>query len=114
MKFTDNQQLFGFDPTPGIVAVEFADPDAVDVYLRQSDGSTEVRRETFSPFLWNASEGEELDGDLPFSHPARFLDWSSQQASRNRLLRGQNTPTCSSGTLCAARVISSGSLFPKN
>ncbi len=85
MKFTDNQQLFGFDATANIVAVEFADPNIAEVFVRRDDGSTEVRREVFSPFLWNSTEGESLTGDLPLSHVLRLPDWNSLQEARDRL-----------------------------
>ena len=51
--FTDNELLFGFDPTPGIVAVEFSPPNSVQIYIRSpADGRTFRHRETFMPFLW--------------------------------------------------------------
>ena len=51
--FTDNELLFGFDPTPGIVAVEFSPPNSVQIYTRSpADGRTFRHRETFMPFLW--------------------------------------------------------------
>lgn len=84
MKVTDNQQLFGFDPTPGIVAVEFAEPNRAQIYLRHADGSTQMREESFSPFLWNDTEGEPLAGGLPFSRLLRLPDWNALQAARAR------------------------------
>ena len=51
--FTDNELLFGFDPAPGIVAVEFSPPNSVQIYTRSpADGRTFRHRETFMPFLW--------------------------------------------------------------
>ncbi len=41
--FGENEQLFGFDPTPAIVAVEFSDGDMVDVFLREKDGTTRLQ-----------------------------------------------------------------------
>lgn len=85
MTFTDNQQLFGFDDTENIVAVEFADPNFAEVFVRRDDGSTAVLREEFSPFLWNASEGEELAGEQPLSHLLRTAGWDALQEARARL-----------------------------
>jgi DNA polymerase I len=85
VKFTDNQQLFGFDATENIVAVEFADPNLAEVYVRRDDGSTAVQREEFSPFLWNATEGEALAGELPLGRLLRTAGWEALQEARTRL-----------------------------
>ncbi len=82
MKFTENQQLFGFDPTEAIVAVEFSEPDSAEIFLRHRDGSTEVQREKFSPFFWNAEAGEPLTGAQPLNHLAKTPDWLSHQNAR--------------------------------
>lgn len=79
MKFTDNQQLFGFDALPNLVAVEFAEPNIAELYIRNDDGSTSVLREEFQPFLWNTAEGESLAGELSFDHVLRVPDWLSYQ-----------------------------------
>ncbi len=42
MNFAEDKTLFGFDPTPGIVAVEFAEPNIAHVFRREPDGSTKV------------------------------------------------------------------------
>ncbi len=85
MKFTDNQQLFGSDGTTGIVAVEFAEPNIAQVYVRMKDGSTAVLDETFSPYLWNTVEGEPLEGGAPLARLLRTDDWKSLQAAKTRL-----------------------------
>jgi len=85
MKFTDNQQLFGFDPTENIVAVEFSEPNLAEVYLREADGSTAVRREEFSPYFWNAATGEPLAGDASLNHLVKASDWLSYQNGRAEL-----------------------------
>lgn len=85
MKFTDNQQLFGFDDTTGIVAVEFADPNIAQVFVRMADGTTTVFDEEFSPFLWNTVEGDPLGGDQTLSRLLRFSDWKTMQNERDRL-----------------------------
>lgn len=74
MRFGENEQLFGFDPLEGIVAVEPAAPNAVDLFIRTDDGRTEVRREEFRAFHWSTlplDTSEELAGNLPY----RFLNW---------------------------------------
>lgn len=85
MSFTDNAQLFGFDHTGGIVAVEFREPSSVDVYARQKDGSTSVLSETFAPSLWNTESGIPLAGDLAMSHLLELPDWFSYQDARGEL-----------------------------
>ena len=85
MKFTENQQLFGFDPTERIVAVEFSEPDSAEVFLRRADGSTEIKREKFLPFFWSAEGGETLGGDAPLNHLVKTADWLSYQNSRAEL-----------------------------
>jgi DNA polymerase I len=85
VKFTDNEQLFGFDGTTGIVAVEFVEPNIAQVFVRMKDGSTVPLDETFSPFLWSTSEGEALEGDQPLSHLVRVEDWDAMQEAKARL-----------------------------
>lgn len=85
MNFGENEQLFGFDPTPAIVATEFSESNTVDVYLRAADGSTEVRSEKFAPFLWlgtSADDVQELTGEQPLKYLAQFLDWEDYQTAR--------------------------------
>jgi len=85
VNFTENQQLFGFDPTEGIVAVEFSEPESVEVFLRRADGSTEIKREKFSPFFWSSEVGEPLTGDQPLDHLVKTADWLSYQNARAEL-----------------------------
>ncbi len=85
MKFTDNQQLFGFDGTTGIVAVEFTEANMAQVFVRMPDGSTTTFDEPFQPFLWNTSEGEPLAGGLPLSHLLQLSDWDALQAAKSGL-----------------------------
>jgi DNA polymerase, archaea type len=80
---TDNEQLFGADPTPGIVAVDFAEPSTARVFLRQPDGSTVAREEQFAPFLWNAATGNVLAGGLALNRRESFPSWAAQQAARS-------------------------------
>lgn len=92
MKFTDNLQLFGFDGTTGIVAVEFSEPNIAQVYVRLPDGSTTVLDEVFEPVLWNTEEGEELAGELALRRLLRVPDWKTFQEARARLQ--QSGPVC--------------------
>lgn len=88
MNFAEDKTLFGFDPTPGIVAVEFAEPNIAHVFRREPNGSTTVEAETFQPFLWNTKEGEKLQGSLPFSHLAQVPDWLNFQDAKSALPKG--------------------------
>ena len=85
MKFTENQQLFGFDPTGMIVAVEFSEPDSVELFMRRADESTEIKREKFSPFFWNSEKGDPLAGEQPLDHLVKTADWASHQSARAEL-----------------------------
>ncbi len=51
--------------------------------MRMKDGSTVPLDETFSPFLWNTTEGEALAGDLPLSHLLRFDDSGSHSGGQD-------------------------------
>ena len=57
MRFEDNTLLFGFEPTPRIVAIEMGDTGTVKVYRREKNGSTICETEEFHPFVW-------ADGDV--------------------------------------------------
>ncbi len=85
VNFEHNEQLFGFDPLTHIVAVEFSEPNIAEVFVRNGDGTTEIRRETFSPYLWNAQQGEPLNGDLPMNRLWKVSDWLSYQDARGQL-----------------------------
>lgn len=82
MNFLENQQLFGFDPTPGIVAVEFAEPNLALVFVRQPDGSTRCDTVPFLPFLWTSEPGGSLTGNHPLNHTESFSSWTAFQAAR--------------------------------
>lgn len=68
--------LFGADETKGIVAVEFAAPDRVQVYWRDRDGRTVVDEAGHRPFAWATEplpgELRELDGGGAFRFVASF------------------------------------------
>ncbi len=91
MIFAENKQLFGFDKTEGIVAVEFSPPNQVQIFTRETDGSTSLRSEEFSPFLWNSSEGAPLEGSLALDKLTTLPDWRSYQEARARLAK-EGTP----------------------
>lgn len=90
MNFGENEQLFGFDPTPAIVAVEFSDGDMVDVFLREKDGTTRLQQERFSPYLWlsaSADGVEELEGHLPLKYLAQYNTWDEYLEARSNWQR---------------------------
>ena len=91
MIFSENKQLFGFDGMERIVAVEFSAPNQIDIFVREPDGSTSVRREEFSPFLWTSSAGIPLEGALTLDQLMTFPDWRSYQEARSRLAK-EGTP----------------------
>jgi len=87
MAFEENALLFGHDPEPGIVAAHFDDGGAVTLYLRQADGSTTTRRESFRPYVWTAgaprpgtfsdAEITVLAGPLPYNCLLAFSNWAA-------------------------------------
>ena len=92
MAFEENALLFGYDPEPGIVAAHFDDVSRVTLYLRQRDGSTTTRTETFRPYLWCAGvppvvAGEiiPLAGGLTFDHLVTFDTWGALTKTRAAL-----------------------------
>ncbi|HMJ07182.1 MAG TPA: 3'-5' exonuclease, partial [Chthoniobacterales bacterium] len=92
MRFEDNTLLFGFDPTPRIVAIELGDTGTVRVYRRELDGSTVCEIEPFHPFVWCDSdvtdlgiETEKLVGDLKFGWRVSVDSWKELIALRNGL-----------------------------
>jgi len=105
--FSENKQLFGFDGMEGIVAVEFSVPNQVEIFARESDGSTSVRREEFSPFLWTSSAGTPLDGTLTLDQLMTFPDWRSYQEARSRLAK-EGTPFFASNDPVQQYLTSSG------
>ena len=91
MNFTDNEQLFGFDKTEKIVAVEFSAPSQVKIFLREIDGSTPLQIAEFTPFLWSSSSDEPLEGTLALHRFAVFPNWPSYQEARSHLQK-EDTP----------------------
>jgi DNA polymerase, archaea type len=89
--FSENKQLFGFDGMERIVAVEFSVPNQVEVFRREANGSTSVRSEEFSPYLWTSSAGTPLEGTLTLDQLMTFPDWRSYQEARSRLAK-EGTP----------------------
>ncbi len=87
MIFTENKQLFGFDPMERIVAVEFSPSGKAEIFVRGTDGLTIVQSEPFSPFLWATSSGTQLDGALKLDQLVTFRDWRSFQEARSRLAK---------------------------
>jgi DNA polymerase elongation subunit (family B) len=92
MRFEDNALLFGFDPTPRIVAIEMGDTGTVRVYSREKDGSTVVDVKPFHPFVWCDSdvtdlgiEADKLAGDLKFGWRVSVNSWKELIALRNGL-----------------------------
>ncbi len=83
MEFGNNQVLFGHDSTERIVCAEFDGADSVTLFLRNPDGSTSTRRESFRPFLWASGEIADPDltliplkGELTFRVLAECANWS--------------------------------------
>ena len=107
MIFAENKQLFGFDRTEGIVAVEFSTPNQVKIFTREPDGSTSLRSEEFSPFLWTSSAGTPLEGTLALDQLVTFPDWRSYQEARSRLPK-EGTPFFASNDPVQQYLTSSG------
>jgi DNA polymerase, archaea type len=105
--FDENKQLFGFDGTERIVAVEFSTPNHAEVFVRESDGSTSMRTEEFAPFLWTSSAGAPLDGALALDQLMTFPDWRSYQEMRSHLAR-EGTPFFASNDPVQQYLTSSG------
>ncbi|HEY5706627.1 MAG TPA: DNA polymerase domain-containing protein [Terrimicrobiaceae bacterium] len=91
MIFAENKQLFGFDKSEGIVAVEFFPLNQVQIFLREADGSTSIESEEFAPFLWSSSAGTRLEGALALDQIIVFPDWRSYQEARARFAK-EGTP----------------------
>ena len=89
MIFSENKQLFGFDAMERIVAVEFSAPNQVEIFVREPDGSTSIRREEFSPFLWTSSAGIPLEGALTLDQLMTFPEWRGYQEARTRLSKAE-------------------------
>lgn len=70
--------LFGVDGDPGIVAVEFEEPNVAIVYRRGDLGDTKAGRIPFRPFLWRSGEVDgcvKLRGDAPLGFLQEFDSW---------------------------------------
>jgi DNA polymerase elongation subunit (family B) len=77
--FLHNEVLFGADGMEGILAVERAGDDRVEVYLRNADGSTRIETHALEPVLWVSGGGpgsEALEGDLELNHLVRVKSWT--------------------------------------
>jgi DNA polymerase I len=92
MEFEKNTMLFGADSTPGIVAIALGETGTVNVYRRDTDGSTVADVEPFHPFVWCDSdvvdlgiETEKFDGDLKYGWLITVDSWKELVALRNGL-----------------------------
>ena len=99
MQFEDNTMLFGFDPTPRIVAIELGETGTVRVYRREKNGATACDVEKFHPFVWTDADvadlgltnAERLAGDLKYNWLVTTESWKELIALRNGLKRaGRN------------------------
>ena len=87
--------VFGWDPTPGLLACQL-DPDGSHLRLyRRVDGRVVVEREPFTPFLLAADAGlvrdasglvalDRLDGAGDLAWLARFASWPEALTARDR------------------------------
>ncbi|MGI8956465.1 MAG: DNA polymerase domain-containing protein [Chthoniobacterales bacterium] len=99
MRFEDNTLLFGFDPTPRIVAIELGDTGTVRIYRRGENGTTVCENEAFHPFLWadgdvadlGLTNAEKVIGDLKYNWLVTVDSWKELIALRNGLKKaGRN------------------------
>ncbi|HEY5791983.1 MAG TPA: DNA polymerase domain-containing protein, partial [Chthoniobacterales bacterium] len=74
--------LFGSGKRTRIVAVEFLEPDRIQLYQRGEDGSTQTAEEPFQPYLWAREGGSALGGRLPLNHRQTFATWAEFQTAR--------------------------------
>ncbi len=92
----ENEVLFGADATGGIVAVELLKGDTIRLFLREEDGSIEVRDEPFTPFILLEKEDlldgfqaphrvEPLSSSNTFRAIAFFDRWENADRARNHL-----------------------------
>ncbi len=83
--------LFGADRTEGIVAVEFAAPDRVQVYRRGAGGQTTVEEAVHRPFAWAMEpvpgEMRELQGDGAFKFFVSFDNMAAFAKARTTCKR---------------------------
>ena len=78
----DDPVLFGSGERPGIVAVEFVEPNRIRLFQRRPGGSTETTEVEFAPSLWAREGGEALGGRQPLNHLVAFATWEEFQAGR--------------------------------
>ena len=99
MRFEDNTLLFGFDPTPGIVAIELGETGTVKVYRREKGGATSCEVEKFHPFVWadgdvadlGLTNAEKLAGEAKYNWLVTTDSWKELIALRNGLKKaGRN------------------------
>jgi len=81
--------LFGWDPTPRLVAVEMTETEAI-LHQRHPDGTRTSWREAFTPWLLTTqrytdidAQWQQLDGD-GFCWMAKFGSWTEFQNARLR------------------------------
>jgi DNA polymerase elongation subunit (family B) len=89
MNFETNAALFGHNPQPGIVAVDFDGARTALVFVRDDSGATRVESHAFDPYLWTAAPHGQppagvrlLDGPHPLNALRTFEDWAGFQAAR--------------------------------
>jgi DNA polymerase elongation subunit (family B) len=93
MRFEDNTLLFGFDPTPRIVAIELGETGTVKVYRREKNGATVCELEEFRPFVWadgdvadlGLTNAEKVAGDAKYNWLVTTDSWKELIALRNGL-----------------------------
>jgi hypothetical protein len=71
-----NAILFGHDPCPRIVSVEFSPPNVAVEYLRDEGGATASWITQFNPFLWDEMAG----GNRSLLELRRFSSWGAMLA----------------------------------
>ncbi|MFN8007280.1 MAG: DNA polymerase domain-containing protein [Terriglobia bacterium] len=93
--FSQNQTLFGWESTEGIVALELEGESAIRLY-RKVDGKVISELQAFRPFLWLESadlldefpgevEFQALGGNLRYRTLALFQSWKEVNAAKKRL-----------------------------
>ncbi len=90
-EFLKNEVLFGADSFEGILSVERAGDEEVDVYLRK-DGETVVERHSLAPVLWISGGGPgstALKGDLDLNHLVVANGWNDFQEIQKALKAGR-------------------------
>ncbi len=97
LAFSQNQTLFGWNETPGIVALELDDDSHIRVY-RKVDGRVLSTLQEFHPVLWlrepdllkdftGSFEIERLSGSLFYQSLAMFHSWREINAARKYLAK---------------------------